>query len=226
MISVDLGDDTCDDILHPKLLTYFQYPVPLSGSAKRRACVEPVQPTGDPMLIDSSTAADRAPTKQIADHGSNLIVVPTPEKSACATGVSAAARRKTRKRACPDSAILRPRKRPTRDRLESITAVRFAHSCPPDCGEEAPPDGEQSDDETHQARHGRCAKLAKVRRVIPDVKFVRTSTSAHGVHLSCSSLICSTALLSHTMEVHSPGLRNARDLGGEVGAWAVFCATI
>ena len=141
-----LDGDTCDDILRIDNLKLPKLVVGPPASSAKRACdqyesaVKSKRARSQSEVTGSATAADGTPAMP-----TGLTATP------CATDVSAVARRKTRGKRASSQAILPPCK-----------SVCFAHSCPPLC-EEAP-DGEQSDDETHQARHGRCETLAKGRK--------------------------------------------------------------
>lgn len=168
MHDLDLNEDTCDDILC-KLVSgpnSFTPPAKRAGDACGSVIKRARHKTGSEPEVDEPPTQPRSQGHRdrnaLTVTGSTTAADGAPAMStgptACATDVSAVARRK---RACSDSAILPPSKRSIRNRPESIAGVCFAHSCPPLCGEGTPPDGEQSDDETHQARHGRCAKVAK-----------------------------------------------------------------
>ena len=153
---MDIDEDTCDDVIRSPFTALSAAPQLITPQKRRLdSCESEVKRARrtrrSELDVESNVPGSAAASPAQPSQRPAMTTAPTTG----ATGVSAVA---------PSQ---RPNSRCRHRATQSIPGVCFAHSCRPKSEDGNPPDGEQSDDETHQARHGRCAKLAKGKACYP-----------------------------------------------------------
>ena len=231
---MDILEESCDEVLAIKRspFTALSAAPPLITTPQKRPTQKRLDDAGESAVKRARTAksspaqpspaqpspAQPSPAPPRAGRQPSQRPAMTTAPTAGATGVSAVAHSQRPNSRCHHRSIL--------NRAQSIPDVCFAHSCPPKSEKGDLPDGEQSDDETHQARHGRCAKLAQGKKCYPRCEICKD------IHQCprCTYKLQLPVLQRRASFEHNgctfTWITERKRSWGEVGAWAVFCATI